>query len=386
MATTCPQVFSGQDFQRQGQGEACRSHADANGITSATSATIVESSDDGPNVATNAQNVGDVIHATAGRIDFSICCVESKPATIGEDHQAEARAQQMLTQFVRAAQKEDNLSPEFQTLVHEEMKKDNKECSRNLHSEVSALDKAKDALIEIENARIHCAVQASEVAFNQQMQDATLSLRRAQRRFDTAKKRHDAISKDGESQVISDEEDEMDVKDEVELPKDENAQKIQDGLQNIVHNLMELSESAEKPEPKAKRPRKADEDGNGGERKRRCQIHMGDLLSTTSQWTRSTHESWIPHPQTEKECDIYHGWTAIPANAVRTHWTMNGHSFVVILKAPNTPDETTTQPEPEEEIPAYGREEEAEEEGQVEASDPEYDEEDLQGVTVFGLG
>ena len=58
----------------------------------------------------------------------------------------------------------------------------------------------------------------------------------------------------------------MDAKEESELGRDENAQKIQEGLHQVVSSLEVLSESAEKLEPKAKRPRKAEEEGEAGQR------------------------------------------------------------------------------------------------------------------------
>ena len=47
----------------------------------------------------------------------------------------------------------------------------------------------------------------------------------------------------------------MEIKEEDEIPKDENAEKIQEGLRQVVSSLEVLSESAERLEPKAKRPR-----------------------------------------------------------------------------------------------------------------------------------
>ena len=74
-------------------------------------------------------------------------------SSVSEEHLIGRRVQQKLNKIVKAAKKEENLSPEFQNLVHAEMKEDNKECSRNLHTAVTALDKAKEAQLEMENAR-----------------------------------------------------------------------------------------------------------------------------------------------------------------------------------------------------------------------------------------
>ena len=201
-------------------------------------------------------------------------------AQLSEEQLIGAKVQQKLDKIVKAAKKEENLSAEFQSLVHAEMKKDNKECSRNLHSAVTALDKAKEAQLEVENARLQLwaqwrvflqrsvvkwkeytsQFQAAETAFQTQAQQAQLNLKRAQRRLDIAKKRMDAADKEEAYTVSSDDDtEEMDAKEEIELVKDENAQKIQEGLNQVVSSLEVLSENAEKLEPKAKRPRKEEE-------------------------------------------------------------------------------------------------------------------------------
>lgn len=205
-------------------------------------------------------------------------------AAMPEEQLIEMKVQQKLSKIVKAAKKEEHLSPEFQSLVHQEIKKDNKECSRNLHTAVTALDKAKEAQLEIENARMQlwsqwrvflqqsvikwkeytAQFQAAETAFQAQAQEALLHVKRAQRRMDIAKKRMDANDQEETYTVSSDEDvEEMDSKDDVEVVKDENAQKIQEGLKQVVSSLEVLSESAEKLEPKAKRPRKDDDQGDG---------------------------------------------------------------------------------------------------------------------------
>ena len=199
-----------------------------------------------------------------------------------EDQLIGMKVQKKLDKIVKAAKKEENLSAEFQSLVHAEMKKDNKECSRNLHTAVTALDKAKEAQLEVENARMQlwsqwrvflqqsvikwkeytAQFQAAETAFQAQALDAHMNLKKAQRRLDIAKRRMDADNKEEAYAVSSEEETEdMDSKEETEITKDENAQKIQEGLKQVVTSLEVLSESADKLEPKAKRPRKEEGDG-----------------------------------------------------------------------------------------------------------------------------
>ena len=103
--------------------------------------------------------------------------------------------------------------------------------------------------------------QASEVAFHSRMQEATNHLRRAQRKVDWAKKRADSVGPDGSVTVLSDDEmEDPDIKEEDDLPRDENAQRIHEGLSQVVTSLVELSESAERLEPKPKRPRTKEEE------------------------------------------------------------------------------------------------------------------------------
>lgn len=205
-----------------------------------------------------------------------------KPADL-EDYKREMSAQTKLNKIMRAAKKEDHLSPEFQSLVATERKKDDKESTSNLLAAVKAHGKAKEALMEVENSRMQlwsqwrvflqasvtkwkeytAQFQASETAFQHQMQSATLNLRKAQKRVDLAKKRADAVGKDDEPQEISDDdfdENEPDMQDETEVPRDENAQRISEGLHQVVTSLSSLSESAEKLEPKSKRPRTKEEE------------------------------------------------------------------------------------------------------------------------------
>eukprot|EP00435_Cladocopium_sp_Y103_P051570 s1196_g16.t1 len=208
---------------------------------------------------------------------------------VKEEQIAELKAQQKLNKIVKASKKEDNLSPEFQALMHEEQEKDNKEIGRSMHAAVTALQKAKEQVLEIENSRLqlmsqwkvflHQSVakwqeytaqfQASEGAFQQQLQIATTNVKKAQRRFDVAKKRQDAVDLDDGTAVIISDEDADDIEIE-ELKKDENAERIHEGLQQVVTSLTVLSESADKLEPKAKRPRREDE------------IAPGDSLSSAA--------------------------------------------------------------------------------------------------------
>ena len=137
-----------------------------------------------------------------------------------EDQAFGRKVQQKLNKIVKAAKKEEHLSAEFQNLVHAEMKKDNKECSRNLHTAVTALDKAKEAQLEVETYTVSSEEETEE----------------------------------------------MDAKEESELGRDENAQKIQEGLHQVVSSLEVLSESADQLEQRVKRPRKNpdEEMGEGG--------------------------------------------------------------------------------------------------------------------------
>ena len=200
-----------------------------------------------------------------------------------EDYKAETSAQTKLNKIMKAAKKEEHLSPEFQSLVATERKKDDKESTSNLVAAVKAHGKAKEALMEVENSRMQLwsqwrvflqasvtkwkeytsQFQASETAFQHQMQAATLHLKKAQKRVDLAKKRADALGKEDETLEISDDdmgENEADLPEEEELPRDENAQRIQEGLNQVVTSLSSLSESADKLEPKSKRPRTREEE------------------------------------------------------------------------------------------------------------------------------
>ena len=190
-----------------------------------------------------------------------------------EERKAALSAQQKLNKIVKAAKKEDNLSSEFQSLVHAEMKKDDKESTNNLLAAVRANGKAKEALLEVESSRVQLwsqwkvflqqsvvkwkeytsQFQASEAAFQSKMQEATLHLRRTQRRVDIAKKRADAMNKDEDISLITEDEmEDSEAREEEEIPRDENAQKIQEGLNTVVSSLTELSDSADKLEPKPK--------------------------------------------------------------------------------------------------------------------------------------
>ena len=173
------------------------------------------------------------------------------------------RVQKKLDKICRAAKKEDNLSASFQSLVHAEMKKDSKDSSRDLHAAVTAFDKAKEKLLEVESSRAQLwaqwrtflqnsvvkwreyttQFQASETTFQAQIQEATANLKRSQRRMDLAKRRVDMEAQeedDGATLISDDETEEMESKDEEEPPKDENAEKIQQGLRQVVTSLQEL--------------------------------------------------------------------------------------------------------------------------------------------------
>ena len=198
-----------------------------------------------------------------------------------DEQKKEKSAQAKLNKIVKAAKKEDHLSPEFQDLVHAEMRKDDKESTDDLLKAVKELGDAKTALMEVEKARMQLwsqwrvflqqsvnkwkeyttQFQLSETSFHARMQEASSNLKRVQRRVDRAKKRADKISLDQDVLQISDDDmDEAEAEAESELPRDEHAQKIQEGLQQVVTSLTDLSESAEKLEPKAKRPRTKEEE------------------------------------------------------------------------------------------------------------------------------
>ena len=67
----------------------------------------------------------------------------------------------------------------------------------------------------------------------------------------------------GISLITEDEMEDSEAREEEEIPRDENAQKIQEGLNNVVSSLTELSDSADKLEPKPKRPRTRDDENPG---------------------------------------------------------------------------------------------------------------------------
>lgn len=204
-----------------------------------------------------------------------------------EERKASRSALKKLNKIVKAAKKEDNLSSEFQSLVHAEMKKDDKESTNNLLAAVRANGKAKEALLEVESARMQLwsqwkvflqqsvlkwkeytsQFQASEAAFQAKMQEATMHLRRTQRRVDIAKKRADAMNNDEDISLLTEDEmEDSETKEDEDVPRDENATKIQDGLKNVVTCLTELSDSADKLEPKPKRPRTKEEEAPGDSR------------------------------------------------------------------------------------------------------------------------
>jgi len=209
------------------------------------------------------------------------------PPEVAADAKVQLSAQQKLNKIMMAVKKEDNLSPEFQQLVHTEMKKDDRESTDVLLEAVKELGVAKEALLELESARLQLwsqwrvflqqsvtkwkeytsQFQASELAFHNRTQDATNTLRRAQRKVDWAKKRADTVGPEGTVSLVSEDEmEDADNKEDEELPRDENAQRIHDGLTQVVTSLVQLSESADKLEPKPKRPRTKEEDDSSAAR------------------------------------------------------------------------------------------------------------------------
>ena len=199
-------------------------------------------------------------------------------APMEADQRSAQQAQRNLNKLLTAMKKEeDTLSPNLQAMAHTMQKKDERDSTGGAMSAVKSLGDAKEALLEAENARAQLVsqcktflqqsvvkwqeftaqFQTSEVAHQERIQNARLNVRRAQRRFDHASK----IVKVGEEAVeISDEESENEeVKDE-EMPADETACKIHEGMNSIVSSLKELSESADQLEQRVKRPRKTIEE------------------------------------------------------------------------------------------------------------------------------
>ena len=203
---------------------------------------------------------------------------QPKPPTASDaDQKAAQQAQKNLNKLLNAIKKEeDNLPPNLQAMAHDMQKKDDRDSTRGAMTAVKSLGDAKEALLEAEVARSQLVsqwksflqqstvkwqeftaqFQNAEVAHQERIQSARLAVKRAQRRFDYASK----IVKIGdgdEAQEISDEEsEEMDIKEE-EMPPDETASKIHEGMNSIVSSLKELSESADQLEQRVKRPRKA---------------------------------------------------------------------------------------------------------------------------------
>ena len=244
-----------------------------------------------------------------------------EPSNTAEALQAGMTAQRKLSKIMKAVKKEDNLSPEFQQLVHTELKHEEKESTDTLLDAVKELGHAKDALLEVESARLQLwsqwrvflqqsvikwreyttQFQTSEAVFHAKMQEATNTLRRAQRKVDWAKKSTDTIKVDGVAQVISDDDmDEQEPKDEEELPRDENAQRIQEGLNQVVTSLVDLWHNAEKLEPKPKRPRTKEEEDIAG--------------------PRASQPSMQPFAKADTEYDRQRPGLSDSSHAVFLHW------------------------------------------------------------------
>ena len=104
--------------------------------------------------------------------------------------------------------------------------------------------------------------QASDTAHQASAQEARLAVKRAQRCFDLATKREQ--SGKGDAQIISDEEDEIKVTEDMtgESSREESAQKIHEGMSSIVASLEELSlsSSADQLEQRVKRARTSAEE------------------------------------------------------------------------------------------------------------------------------
>ena len=159
-------------------------------------------------------------------------------------------------------------------MAHEMKKQDEKNHMKGLHSALRALGQAKDALLEAENARAQLLsqwktflqqsvikwreftanFQASDTAHQASVQEARLAVKRAQRCFDVATKQEQSGS--GNAQVISDDEEELDLTEDMTVDsREESAQKIHEGMSLIVASLEELSSSADQLEERVKRPR-----------------------------------------------------------------------------------------------------------------------------------
>ena len=195
------------------------------------------------------------------------------------DLKVEGDAQKKLNRLLQEMKKEeDSLSPNLQSMAHEMKKQDEKNHMKGLHSALRTLGQAKDDLLEAENARAQLLsqwknflqqsvvkwkeftanFQASDTAHQASVQEARLAVKRAQRSFDNANKREQSGA--GSAQIISDDEEENDMSEEMNVEMDsreESAQKIHEGMSSIVASLEELSSSADQLEQRVKRPRTA---------------------------------------------------------------------------------------------------------------------------------
>ena len=195
------------------------------------------------------------------------------------DLKVEGDAQKKLNRLLQEMKKEeDSLSPNLQSMAHEMKKQDEKNHMKGLHSALRTLGQAKDDLLEAENARAQLLsqwktflqqsvvkwkeftanFQASDTAHQASVQEARIAVKRAQRSFDIASKREQSGT--GSAQIISDDEEENDTSEEMNVEMDsreESAQKIHEGMSSIVASLEELSSSADQLEQRVKRPRTA---------------------------------------------------------------------------------------------------------------------------------
>jgi hypothetical protein len=89
------------------------------------------------------------------------------------------------------------------------------------------------------------------------------------------------------------------------------------------------------------------------------------------------------------ELRIYHDWTPIPVTTTRTHWMLNGHSFVVIVNENQASASSSVRPEPSahnlNQAEANANLHEALEEESPTSDEAVPPNEQLQGVQVFGL-
>ena len=157
------------------------------------------------------------------------------PEEVLDEQKKEKSAQYKLNKIVKAAKKEDHLSPEFQDLGSQGDEERRQGEYRRLACSSERTRSGKGSpLMEVERARMQlwsqwriflqqsvvkwkeytAQFQSSETSFHTRMQDATAYLKRVQRRVDRAKKRADRLGMDKEDvlQISDDDMDEPDTR------------------------------------------------------------------------------------------------------------------------------------------------------------------------------